>query len=166
MKRLICIMLVFAFSSFLFTGCKTKKNSAGAIARKQAEIILECLKTGEKEELKALFCERVKNTHNLDKEIQEAIDFIDGEIVGDVKLEAMFESGSSVTDGMVIDSHITPKIKKIKTSADKEYSIYFHAYIINANDNYVGITKIDIYEEDDSKEVEDLNSVRIGEYVY
>ena len=160
MKRLICIMLVFAFSSFLFTGCKTKKNSAGAIARKQAEIILECLKTGEKEELKALFCERVKNTHNLDKEIQEAIDFIDGEIVEDGKWIGMSEGGKSVDEGVVVKLDIHPSIIDLKTDNQNTYSIFFDTYLVyNDKKENVGMTYIIISDEKD-------NQILIGEVIH
>ena len=160
MKRVICIMLVFAFSSFLFTGCKTKKNSAGAIARKQAEIILECLKTGEKEELKALFCERVKNTHNLDKEIQEAIDFIDGEIVEDGKWIGMSEGGKSVDEGVVVKLDIHPSIIDLKTDNQNTYSIFFDTYLVyNDKKENVGITYIIISDEKD-------NQILIGEVIH
>lgn len=160
MKRLICIMLVFAFSSFLFTGCKTKKNSAGAIARKQAEIILECLKTGEKEELKALFCERVKNTHNLDKEIQEAIDFVDGEIVEDGKWIGMSEGGKSVDEGVVVKLDIHPSIIDLKTDNQNTYSIFFDTYLVyNDKKENVGMTYIIISDEKD-------NQILIGEVIH
>ena len=160
MKRVICIMLVFAFSSFLFTGCKTKKNSAGAIARKQAEIILECLKTGEKEELKALFCERVKNTHNLDKEIQEAIDFIDGEIVEDGKWIGMSEGGKSVDEGVVVKLDIHPSIIDLKTDNQNTYSIFFDTYLVyNDKKENVGMTYIIISDEKD-------NQILIGEVIH
>ena len=160
MKRVICIMLVFAFSSFLFTGCKTKKNSTGAIARKQAEIILECLKTGEKEELKALFCERVKNTHNLDKEIQEAIDFIDGEIVEDGKWIGMSEGGKSVDEGVVVKLDIHPSIIDLKTDNQNTYSIFFDTYLVyNDKQENVGMTYIIISDEKD-------NQILIGEVIH
>ena len=152
-------MLVFALSSFLFTGCKTKKNSAGAIARKQAEIILECLKTGEKEELKALFCERVKNTHNLDKEIQEAIDFIDGEIVEDGKWIGMSEGGKSVDEGVVVKLDIHPSIIDLKTDNQNTYSIFFDTYLVyNDKKENVGMTYIIISDEKD-------NQILIGEVI-
>ena len=160
MKRVICIMLVFAFSSFLFTGCKTKKNSTGAIARKQAEIILECLKTGEKEELKALFCERVKNTHNLDKEIQEAIDFIDGEIVEDGKWIGMSEGGKSVDEGVVVKLDIHPSIIDLKTDNQNTYSVFFDTYLVyNDKQENVGMTYIIISDEKD-------NQILIGEVIH
>ena len=160
MTRVICIMLVFAFSSFLFTGCKTKKNSAGEIARKQAEIILECLKTGEKEELKALFCERVKNTHNLDKEIQEAIDFIDGEIVEDGKWIGMSEGGKSVDEGVVVKLDIHPSIIDLKTDNQNTYSIFFDTYLVyNDKKENVGMTYIIISDEKD-------NQILIGEVIH
>lgn len=160
MKRVICIMLVFAFSSFLFTGCKTKKNSAGEIARKQAEIILECLKTGEKEELKALFCERVKNTHNLDKEIQEAIDFVDGEIVEDGKWIGMSEGGKSVDEGVVVKLDIHPSIIDLKTDNQNTYSIFFDTYLVyNDKKENVGMTYIIISDEKD-------NQILIGEVIH
>ena len=160
MKRVICIMLVFALSSFLFTGCKTKKNSAGAIARKQAEIILECLKTGEKEELKALFCERVKNTHNLDKEIQEAIDFVDGEIVEDGKWIGMSEGGKSVDEGVVVKLDIHPSIIDLKTDNQNTYSIFFDTYLVyNDKKENVGMPYIIISDEKD-------NQILIGEVIH
>lgn len=129
-KKVTYVIFVIIVSSFFLTSCKIDENSVNAIAREQAEVILECLKTGEKEELKALFCEEVKNTHDLDKEIQEAIEFIDGEIIDDGTMIGMSKGGESISDGVTVKLDIHPSIIDLRTDAQNTYLIFFDTYLI------------------------------------
>ena len=169
-QRIICVLL-FVFCIICFSSCGSNNLYEQAslpdkIATEQATIIMNCFKTGETIELKNAFCKAVADTHNLDEEINEAIQFIDGDIISDGKWRFFEESVSSWRDGVKTESQVSPRIVNIITDTGKTYEIYFHAYIIcHRNNNYIGITKIDIYEDDGTKSFEDIPKIRIGEYV-
>lgn len=163
--------ILMALTVVCFSGCGLNDLYEQAtlpdkIATEQATTIMNCFKTGETVELKNAFCKAVADTHNLDEEINEAIQFIDGNIISDGEWHFFEESASSWRDGVQTESQVSPRIVNILTDTGKTYEIYFHAYIIcNHNNNYIGITKIDIYEDDGTKSFEDIPKIRIGEFV-
>ena len=121
-KKIICIILSILFSLLSLTACSSEP-SPSKIAKKQATAIINCFKTGETDELKSLFCEQVASTHDLDTEIQEAFDFIDGNIISNGKWYGMGEGGKSVRNGVVAKSDIHPIIKNLKTDTEKKYKL-------------------------------------------
>lgn len=58
------VMLVICLSA-----CEYKYDAAHEIAINSTNILLNAFKTGETEEIKNLFCDEIKSTHDLDKEI-------------------------------------------------------------------------------------------------
>ena len=163
MKRVkvFALLLLAAFSSgcshvqnvmeFLTdVGVETTQDETVEKSTIYADAILSALKTGETMNLSNMFCEKVKPSHNINEEIAEAIEFIDGEIVDDGELSGVSESGSSWRNGEKIESYINPRIKQIETNSGKKYNISFFAYIIYENDlSYIGITRITIRAEND-----------------
>lgn len=148
MKKIICVLLSAVM--FFITACSdgSKELSPSSIAKEQATTILDCLKTGETEELKSLFCEDIQNTHDLDKEIADAIEFIDGTVIDDGTWWGMSEGGKSVRDGIVTELHIDPGIDNILTNKQKSYSLFFHTNIICVEDEgKVGMTYVIITNE-------------------
>ncbi len=131
-------------------GVETTQDETSEKSQIYAETILSALKTGETINLSNMFCEKVKLSHNVDEEIAEAIEFIDGEIVNEGELSGVSESGSSWRNGEKIESYINPRIKQIETDSGKKYNISFFAYIIYENDaSYIGITRIMIRADND-----------------
>ena len=97
-------------------GVETTQDETVEKSTIYADAILSALKTGETMNLSNMFCEKVKSSHNINEEIAEAIEFIDGEIVDDGELSGVSESGSSWRDGEKIESCINPRIKQIETN--------------------------------------------------
>ena len=58
-----------------------KYQSPKEYATEQSEYIMECIINKNKEGLKSVFSKHIAETHDLDKEIDEFFEFIDGEIV-------------------------------------------------------------------------------------
>ena len=126
MKKLIIIF--FSITFIFLTGCNTglKKSSASKIAKNQATVILNCLKTGQTEDLKRLFCEEVRNTHDIDKEIQDVIKIINDKIVDDGKWVGMSEGGKSIENGIVTKSDINASLVDVCALNGNKYIISFY----------------------------------------
>lgn len=161
MKKITVVFIVI-FASVLM-GCDykaSKENSPSQIAQNQATIILNCFKTGETEELKSLFCDQVKSTHDLDKELNEAINFITGDIVNDGTWIGMSEGGKSIDNGIVTKLDIHPSIIDMETTNGNKYSIFFDTYLIySENPQNIGMTYIILSTENDEE-------IMIGEIIY
>lgn len=96
------------------------------------------------EVLKDLFCDEIKNTHDLDEEIQAAFEFIQGNIVS-YDLSMYGPSGEEVRDGKVVSKDRSINVEKIITDLDNEYKICFGYYLVNdEHEDRIGITFITI----------------------
>lgn len=137
----------FLLLLFLLSGCIIQIDSTEA--EKQTDIVLNAFKTGETEELEGLFCKKIADNCDLDAQLKEAINFIDGNIIEDGHRRGMSEAGNVYKEGVKVDSHIRPYIEKIKTDSNKYYTISFSSYLIyNDDPDYVGMTLLSVYETD------------------
>ena len=161
MKNVIFVFIMLFIS--MLTGCEGKtsrEKSPSQIAQNQAVIILNCFKTGDTDELKSLFCDQVKSTHDLDKELEEAINFIKGDIVNDGTWIGMSEGGKSIDDGITTKLDIHPSIINMETSNGNKYSIFFDTYLVySENPQNIGMTYI-ILSDSNNEEI------MIGEIIY
>ena len=119
------------------------------MASRQGEEIMGYVVKKDKEGLKSMFSKYVTENYDLDKEIDEFFEFIDGEIVS-------YDEPDGDETG-VVDSpdesgkikRIGGKIKNIKTSKGRNYSIYFNNYYLyNPNKDRVGMDSIGVIDED------------------
>lgn len=160
MRKLMGIIL--AMSVICFSACEYKYeyDAAHEMAINSTNILLNAFKTGETEELKNLFCDAIKSTHDLDKEILSAIDFMGGNITNDGDYsQGMNISSQSIRDGITTQLSISPRIEGLVTTQNKTYNISFHSFMVYTdNAQLVGMTRITIYDADDH-----LNCFVIGE---
>lgn len=108
--------------------------------------VIDCFINKDSETLKNLFCNYVKNTHDLDSEIEEAFGAIKEEIVSYDK----FRIGSvdSFEEGVRVYADISCTIP-VKTSDDEEFEICIFSYIENSErPNLVGLKMVSIYSDD------------------
>lgn len=137
----ICIIAIITMTS-----CKSVPKEMGV--NEYSEEILRCFDEEDSEGLKALFCEEIQNTHNLDKEIAEAMKFFEGEIIS-YNDNFNGNDGVSISDGEILEQHFAPVIQEIETDAGVSYQITFHYYTIYKEDKQkVGITFIVIQNND------------------
>lgn len=159
-KRILSVILMCTVLCIM-SGCKQLAQNteimkwemvmAPTTAKKQARIILDCFKTGKTEDLEALFCKTTSSSYDLNKEIAEAIEFIDGNIIDDGNLEDTSYREESISDGKIDKLTIAPSIYHIKTDTGKEYQINFGTCLVNEDKpEKVGMTYIMI-EDDESK---------------
>lgn len=161
-KRILALLSV-CVDLCILTGCDRTAQVVDAlsweikakqIANEQAEIILECFKTGNSEELEALFCENISSSHDLKAEIAEAIEFIDGNIIDNGTWTGMSSAGESVDDGEITKLDICPSMRHVKTDTGKEYLIWFDSYLIYEKEpNNIGMIYIIVKNEDKSSVV-------------
>jgi hydrogenase maturation factor len=159
MKKLFLVIVALSFVLSL-SGCNDSRSvNTRKASHDQAKEILRCLDEDDAEGLKSLFCEKVASSHDLDKEIAEAMDFYEGKSVSFGNI--VVRGGDSLRDGEWTDIHIGYLIEKIQTDTDKnEYKINTHSYLINKdNPTCIGITYLHIYNTETGDKVE------IGEFV-
>ncbi len=135
-----------------------KKNVSRFNAQEQYDIIISSFIANEPDKIKELFCEKIKNTHNLDDEINCAMQFIDGKIVSYFVDKAVSANGGAVENGDYIDIHAAPWILDIKTDTGANYDIHFFSRLkyLNKPDE-IGVQFIKIIKDNG-------DSYTIGEY--
>ena len=158
MKKCVLVVLIL-FLIISVSGCVPSGYvSEDLESYKQAREILRCLDEEDVEGLKNLFCEKVASTHDLDKEIAEAMEFYQGK--HESYSNILEGGGSSIRDGEYLDYHLGYWITDIETDKKKVYDIDTHSYLIYKEDtDFVGITYITIIDREADKQVD------IGEYV-
>ena len=153
LKRFIIILLAV----LVLTGCsvtnktdekKEEYQSPKEYATEQSEYIMECIVNKDKQGLKSVFSEHISETHDLDKEIDEFFEFIDGEIVSYDEPEG-YEGGYTMEYGKYKEKELYGEIDNIKTDKGKTYSIGYQSYYIYiSNESREGINVISIIDED------------------
>lgn len=152
--------MFYFFCIFLFVSCSNNKYiNEVKIGNEQAIEILRCFDENDKQALKSLFCEQSIETHDIDKEIEEALNFYVGTCSSHDNVS--IADGGQREHGVIVDSHIEYLINNIKTDKGSEYTIVTHSYIVyQRNPKCVGITYLKVY----NNETDEV--VQIGEYVY
>lgn len=169
-RALICAMLIFSLS-----GCGIKDKIANYIednnasATEQSREIMRCIKEKDKEGLKVLFCDKIKNNadYDLDAQIDEMFGFIDYGCSGSWSYGSSGSEGKSWREGRVSDWDMHPEIKDIRILYDdgkggfitKYYIINYYWHITcNEDKSLEGIQYINV-------EYLNIDSMKIGEYV-
>lgn len=157
MKKVITIFISIIL--VLVTGCN-RINYINSTQKgiEQSEEILRCFDENDIEGLKSLFCEEINDTHNLEQEITEAMEFYKG--TSNSYDKVLIDGGEAVVDGIITDKHIGYSIDNIETNENMVYRIVTHSYLVYECDiNYVGITYLKVI--DNNSDVK----VQIGEYI-
>ena len=159
---LLILSLLLILSS---CGFRDRKPSPSKVAKSHASTIIECFNTGDIETLKSLFCENIQNTHNLDKEIAEAIEFIDGKIISEGDWYGMYAGGESVREGKLVKQDVHPGMENVITDTGSIYRIVFASYLVYENDKKnVGMIYITIYDETNG--TDNRNECNIGDVIW
>ena len=84
LRKIELVFVSLIFILILFTGCIGSNNvppPPDEVARLQSVDVINYFKNEDIEGLKDMFCKTTSETHNLDKEIQGAFDYINGKII-------------------------------------------------------------------------------------
>jgi len=127
MIKKICIVIV-SVTTLLLTGCNFDGEEYKTPDRQAKDLqsdIIECFINQDKETLKSFFSEYViDNYTDIDTQIDEAFDFIDGEIVS-------YDEPFSRAAGPSDKKSYGADTNNIKTDKGTEYSISFKGWLTN-----------------------------------
>lgn len=147
-------MLVTVIISYLFSGCgrffsdldEYLESSRSKIGGDMGLEILRCFSEKDTEGLKKMFCGYIKNTHDLDSEIEKAFTVINKPIISHKPIQIGGEE--YLDDGVITKSRISTTIDDVTISDKEKYDIFFAAYLVtNKGDNLIGVSVIDIYDD-------------------
>ena len=111
--------------------------------------VMDCFINKDVEGLKNLFCEKVNHDTDLEKEITEAFEFIDGNIIS-YDDDISCTSRVAYDEGKVSERYYGPFVGNIKTDKNKEYAMNIGLYtVFEKDDGYVGVAAIVISNSDD-----------------
>lgn len=152
-KKIILFFISFISITFL-SSCTTpsmislKTNDPTSIdfdtdsfAQETMLEVLRCFDEEDTETLKSLFSEELSTTSNIDKQIEEAMDYYEGKSVSHD--EVYKEEGSAAFQ----DHHYTYRsvwfgMNEIVTDKNKTYRIEVRYIVVNDDDSRIGLYKI------------------------
>ncbi len=162
-KKIICYLIFICL--VVIQGCNDvneENASPDKLAKRQSEAIIEAVLNEDKEALKEMFCQHIKDTHDLDEELRQFFRHIHGEIVSYDEPDGSQGFMSTTETGIEI-LELKGCIENIKTDAGKSYRIGFNSYQTYAeNEEYVGLSFFAIQED---KYDEDLGYLDEGVWV-
>lgn len=135
-----------------FAGCSGSDEeyiSTGEFSIQQSNDIMAALQSDDTETFKSYLCPKLHDTHpDLDDEIREFFDFIDGDIISYDEPRPAPGGGHSTSKGCV-EKYFSTNIKNIKTSSGMTYNIQYYYHIIyHEHPELLGIEDIDITTSD------------------
>lgn len=157
-KKVILILLFLLMLSSCTFHDNTEHINQNSIGANMCTTIIECFNNDDADTLKEMFCNEIKQTHNLDQEIINAFNFVDGTITSHSRFT--ISSGKSVEEGIVVDNHIYSVIDNVTTDKKGEYMIVFDCNLIYLqNENLVGVLYLKVINNTTGEKIQ------IGEYV-
>ena len=137
----------------IMSGCSFMNSEKVNTPERQAKAIstqmIKCFKEKDSENLKSLFSQHVQGKYDLDTQIKEAFDFINGDIVSHDEPDGK-SSGKSTDMLGTIYREIQGEVTSVKTDKGKTYGIYYFACRTYRYDkDYVGVYCILIASEDE-----------------
>ena len=157
MKKIISILLIIVM--ILSTSCiynkkiyeATKLEKRKKKERKEiAETIIESINNKDTYQMKKLFCDLYQDNIELEWDINDFFDCIDGDIVSYELNDSEEMERTLVEDGEIVFDYESISIEKIMTNKKQKYDIYVAMYWIDKEHEEVeGITQISLYYGDE-----------------
>ena len=156
MKKLLLISSIIMITMALLTGC-ISSNSDYITPDQQADNltvqIFDCFLNNDSETLKNLFSLNVQESHDLDTEIQEAFDYIGGDIISYDEPDGTIQGKTRRAEEGITQMVLGGSIRNIETDTGKTYRISFTSYAINKDDeDDVGVISIGVIDEELAKQ--------------
>ena len=153
MKKYMALILAAITGFISFSGCSGtygKGTSPGHIAKTLGPQIVEYINNNDAESLKKLFCEQAYDSYDLDKELQEAFNFINGTITS-YRITLGTEA-KSVKEGKVAYSVFNVRIEDVKTDTEDIYGIVFsYTLADDEHPDLLGMNGLKIYDSNYKK---------------
>ena len=147
MKKILSYIMLLIVTTMLFSCGDPNYISPGECGKKQKETIMEALKTRDAEKLKEVLAKAMQNQENIDEEINNLINFIDGNIISyDDTMGVSSNSGRSDEKGWIYREY-SGEIENIVTDTGKKYRLKFYNYYINRkHKDYEGVIEVKVYD--------------------
>ena len=175
-KKILRIFLSLIISVSL-TGCGlirgvknqidnfAENNEPSRIYEMSSEI-MRCIDEKDKEGMKQLFCEKIRESEDFDQQIDSIFEFIDSGSTWSYNIKTTASGGKSWNHGDVTHWDVSPEIRDIESAYDhgnyftsKYYRIHYYWHIVYEKDRSLeGIQYMDI-------ELLNIETLTIGEYL-
>ena len=154
MKKILAYLIILITIVTLYGCGDPNYKTPEQIGQMKNETIMEALKAKDKEKLKKVLAKAMQNQENIDEEIDNLMNFIDGNIVSydDIGI-ASPGRGSSDEQGLIYRVY-DGETENIITDTGKKYKLHYATYYVNRNhQDYVGVIQIklcdtEIYTEE------------------
>ena len=124
------------------------------VAEEQAELILQAMIKQDTKAIKSMFSKKIQDCDDLERQIEESYEFIQGEIISYDSPKG-YTLESSYKDGELEYEALHGAIMNIETDQGKEYRIYHDAVYICDDKDAIGVCTIhltDCTDEDNFKD--------------
>ena len=146
-NKCIGIFMIFSVLISFLTGCSDRNGqNPNKIAISLGDSIMSYIEKKDCDGLVNMFSTYTKNSYDLEKEVANLINFIDGTVVsyGDVSRSSALKSSDK---GRFRNIYYI-RIEDIKTDSSKQYEILYSFYISNnEDDSYNGLIAIRVADQ-------------------
>ena len=147
-SKCIGIFIIYSLLITLLSGCSHKKRQyPEETAMSQGNMIMSFIEKKDCAGLVDMFSTYAKDSYDLEKEVADLINFIDGTVVsyGDVSRSSM--SGHFLGYGRYRNVYDI-LIKDVKTDSSKQYELLYVFYISDdQNDSYNGLIAVRVADQ-------------------
>ncbi len=149
-SKLAVIIAVLLSVSCLMNGCDHFGHIDSDIEGEKLSLkLLQYLNENDSDSLKNMFCERTRNSPDFYQEIEDVLEFFEGEVTSHDSLVGKTSDSKSMDNGKITRLYIVPDITSVETDEGKTYEIWFHTYLVNADHpDLVGIMQIVVVSAD------------------
>ena len=164
-KRKYKIIFISLILIMVLTACDNYVSTYSS-SQTEGQKILKCFEEKDKKTLKSIFSEKMRKRKELDSEIDEALNFIDGKIVS-YDPDTFGGDGDAIDEGKIKYIRLYIHISDIKTDKDKKYYISALYYIKNGIEpDNEGLVALTIYDETNTEGLDPTNypQVTVGDY--
>ncbi|SEP72831.1 protein of unknown function [Lachnospiraceae bacterium RM5] len=153
MKKTISLLLIILM--IFLTSCRMSESRKLEQRKKKerkeiAETIIESINNKDTDQMKKLFCDLYQDNTELEWDINDFFDCIDGNIVSYELNDSEEMEKTLVEDGEIVFDYESISIEKIMTNKKQKYDIYVAMYWIDKEHEEVeGITQISLYYGDE-----------------
>ena len=147
MKKILAYLIILITIVTLYGCGDPNYKTPEQIGQMKNETIMEALKAKDKEKLKNVLAKAMQNQENIDEEIDNLMNFIDGNIVSYDDVELAFPGeGKSDEDGWIYRVY-DGETENIITDTGKKYKLKYYMYNVNRNHkDYEGIIQVILYD--------------------
>ena len=131
----------------MLVGCTTSDEpylTTEELAEQKGCEIMDAIMSNNEDTIKGFLCQAIKDEHrNLDEEIHELYQFINGDIVTFDEPIGSPSGGTTTAEDGWVERRVSGDIRHIKTTTIKEYNIHYVLYLINKeHPELLGISRI------------------------